>query len=147
MKLDNQKRLAAHILKCSKKRIRFDESRLEEIKEAITKIDINGLIKDHAIRKLPKKGVSRVRARKKLVQRRKGKQKGPGSRKGSIKARLPKKKAWMYRVRAQREFLGVLKEKKILDNNLYRELYLKTKGGFFRSKRHIKLYLEERIKK
>ena len=28
-----------------------------------------------------------------------------------------------------------------------RELYLKSKGGFFRSRRHIRLYLEERVKK
>ncbi|GAF81681.1 unnamed protein product, partial [marine sediment metagenome] len=30
---------------------------------------------------------------------------------------------------------------------LYRKFYLKSKGGFFRSRRHIKLYLEERTKK
>jgi ribosomal protein L19E len=41
----------------------------------------------------------------------------------------------------------MLKEKKIIDDKLYRELYLKSKGGFFRSKRHIKIYLEERAKK
>ena len=33
MKLDNQKKLAADILKCSKKRIRFDPDRLEDIKK------------------------------------------------------------------------------------------------------------------
>lgn len=147
MKVDNQKRLAAQILKCSKKRIRFDPDRLSDIKEAITKIDIKGLIKDKAIRKIAARGVSRGRARKRLVQRRKGKQRGEGSRKGSRGARIPKKKEWMNKIRAQRELLRKLKEKKIIDDKLYREFYLKSKGGFFRSRRHIKLYLEERTKK
>ena len=64
MDLSNQKRLAADLCKCSIKRIRFDEDRLEDIKEAITKVDIRGLINDRAIIKLPARGVSRSRARK-----------------------------------------------------------------------------------
>jgi len=147
MKLDNQKRLAARILKCSKKRVRFDPDRLEDIKEAITKIDIKGLIKDNAIRKIAARGVSRGRARKRLVQRRKGKQRGEGSRKGSRGARLSKMREWINKVRTQRLLLGELKDRKIIDDKLYRELYSKSKGGFFRSRRHIKLFLEERLKK
>src|SRR3989338_6712550 len=147
MGLNNQKRLAAVILKCSKKRIRFDPDSLSDTKEAITKADIRGLINDKVIIKVPAKGVSRVRARKRLVQRRKGKQKGPVSRKGSRGARLPRKREWINKVRAQRELLNRLREKKIIDGKLYRDLYLKSKGGFFRSKRHIKIYLEERVKK
>jgi len=147
MRLKNQKRLAASVLKCSEKRIRFDTDRLEDIKEAITKIDIKGLIKDEAIMKIHSKGVSRGRARKRLVQRRKGKQRGPGSKKGGRGARLPKKTEWINKVRSQRILLDTLKDKGVIDKALYRDLYLKSKGGFFRSKRHIKLYLEERTKK
>ena len=88
-----------------------------------------------------------MRARKRLMQRRKGRQSGPGSRKGSRGARLSKKRGWINKIRIQREFLRELKVKKIIDEKLYRDFYLKSKGGFFRSKRHIKLYLEERIKK
>lgn len=147
MKLDTQKRLAAQLLKCSKKRVRFDTERLEDIKEAITKADIRGLINDKVITKVHAKGVSRGRARHKLMQKRKGKQKGEGSRKGSRGARLSRKREWINRIRAQRELLDILKEKKVIDGHLYRELYLKSKGGFFRSRRHIRLYLEERTKK
>jgi len=147
MRLDNQKRLVAQILKCSKKRVKFDPDRLSDIKEAITKADIRNLIKDKAIMKIAKKGVSRVRVRKRLVQRRKGKQSGPGSRKGSRGARLPGKREWINKIRTQRGLLKKLKDKKIIDKKLYRDLYLKAKGGFFRSKRHIKLFLEERVKK
>lgn len=147
MKLNNQKRLAAQILKCSKKRIRFDPDRSSDIKEAITRIDIKGLIKDKAIRKIHARGVSRGRVRKRLVQRRKGKQKGPGSKKGSRGARLPRKRAWINKIRAQRKLLKKLKENKIINDKEYREFYLKSKGGFFRSRRHIKLYLSEKVKK
>lgn len=147
MKLNNQKRLAAQILKCSKKRIKFDPDRSSDIKEAITRIDIKGLIKDKAIRKIHARGVSRGRVRKRLVQRRKGKQKGPGSKKGSRGARLPRKRAWINKIRAQRKLLKKLKENKIINDKEYREFYLKSKGGFFRSRRHIKLYLSEKVKK
>jgi len=36
-----------------------------------------------------------------------------------------------------------LRDKDLVTKKDYHELYLKSKGGFFRSKRHIKLYLEE----
>lgn len=147
MKLDNQKRLAAEVLKCSYKRIKFDTDNLSDIKEAITKADIRRLIIGKLIWKENATGVSRVRARKRIIQKRKGKQKGHGSRKGSHNARLPGKRDWINRIRAQREFLALLRDKKAIDDTLYRELYMKSKGGFFRSRRHIKLYLEERSKK
>ena len=40
MNLNLQKRLAANVIGCSEKRVVFDPSRLEDIKEAITKTDI-----------------------------------------------------------------------------------------------------------
>ena len=49
----------------------------------------------------------------------------------------------MAKARLQRDFIKVLKEKDIIDAVAFRELYLKIKGGFFRNKRHIKLYMEE----
>jgi len=143
MELKIQKRLAAGVLNCSEKRVWFDSNRLEEIKEAITKVDIRGLIDDNAIKRKAVKGVSRVRARKRILQRRKGRQKGFGSRKGKRTARLPKKEAWMDRIRAQRKLLKELRINKQINKKTYRDIYLKCKGGFFRSRRHIMLYLEE----
>ena len=143
MKLKSQKRLASQILKCSEKRIVFDSSRLEDIKEAITKADIRGLVSNKVITRKPIKGVSKVRARKRKEQKRKGRQKGFGSKKGKRGARLPKKKAWMAKVRIQRNFIKHLRDKKAIKKEDYQNIYLKIKGGFFRSKRHIKLYLKE----
>lgn len=143
MKIGAQKRLAGSILKCSPKRIRFDTERLEEIKESITKADIKSLIKDDAISKLKETGVSRVRARKRKVQKSKGRRRGAGKKKGRKTARLPRKEAWMNRVRKQRGFIKELRENKVIDPETFRSLYKKIKGGFFRSKRHVKLYLTE----
>lgn len=143
MKLSLQKRLAASVTGCSEKRIKFDTERLDEIKEAITKTDIKGLIKDRAIIIKQKRGSSRFRAVKKKKQKSKGRQKGFGSRKGKKKARLQSKKDWTNKVRLQRNFLSMLRNKGTITKPTYRELYLKVKGGFFRSKRHIKLYIDE----
>ena len=60
MKLNVQKRVAAGVLKCSPKRVVFDSDRLDEIKEAITKSDLRGLISDRAIVKKSIKGTSKV---------------------------------------------------------------------------------------
>ncbi len=143
MKLKTQKRLAANLLKCSKKRVSFDNERLDEIKESITKRDIVGLIKDKAIKKKQAKGISRVRANKIKRQKAKGRRKGPGSKKGTYGARLPKKQKWMNKVRLQRQFIKGLKDKKIITSKSHQMLYSKIGGGFFRSKKHIKLYIKE----
>jgi len=143
MQLKSQKRIAAQILKVGNNRVWFDEDRLEEIKEAITKVDIQKLIKNLAIQARPKKSISGFRRRKKQLQKRKGRQKGTGSRKGTAKARLPSKKVWMTRVRLQRELLKNLREKGLIELKDYRNLYKKSKGGFFRSRRHIILYMTE----
>lgn len=143
MKLHVQKRLAASILKRSKSKVTIDTSRLEDIKEAITRFDVKSLIKDKAIKAKAVKGPSKVRARKIKAQKAKGRRNGLGSRKGKATARLSKKDTWMAKVRKQRLFLKELKDKKMLDSATYRNLYNKSKGGYFRSKRHIKLYIEE----
>ena len=143
MKLKIQKKLAAKIFKGSIKRVRFDEGRLSEIKEAITKYDIKALIADHAITQIPKRGVSRGRARDAHVQKTKGRHRGQGSRKGKKTARSPAKRNWINKIRLMRVFLSELKEKGLITNATFRELYLKSKGGFFRSRRHLKIYITE----
>ena len=144
MKMDVQKRLSAAIMDCSEKRIKFDPERLTEIKEAITKIDIKGLINDKAISRKPVKGISRARARIQKKQKSSGRRKGHGSRKGKANARAANKLTWTNQIRAQRELLKKMRENNHITKNIYRELYEKAKGGFFRSKKHLKLHIEER---
>lgn len=144
MNLTTQKKLAAKVLKCGVSRIWIDPVKIKEVSEAITTADVKRLIKKRIIKKKPEIGVSRKKRKKR---------KGPGSRKGTAKARSPPKRIWMNKIRTQRKYLRLLKEKNVVDSKLYRELYLKAKAGFFRSKSHIRDYLvrnkmieEEKIK-
>jgi len=139
--LTSQKRIAAGILKIGLDRVWFDPARLSDIKEAITKQDLRALIRDGGIKAQPVKATSKFWVRKRKVQKRKGRRKGEGSRKGKKTARLNQKKVWINKIRLQRDFLKELRNKDKITRAVYKELYLKSKGGFFRSKRHIKLYL------
>ena len=142
--LDVQRRLAAQILKCGKNRIKFDHDRLDDIGEAITKIDIRSLINNGAITKKRLLNTSRFWARKTKIQKSKSRRKGFGSRKGKKTARLEPKREWIRKIRLQRNFIKLLKDKNIISSVAYHELYMKSKGGFFRSLRHLKLYTKER---
>lgn len=143
MKSKIQKRLAGMISGRSAKRVRLDPARIDEIKEAITRADVKTLIKNKAISLVTKKGVSRSRAKKIQQQKSKGRKRGQGSRKGKENARYSTKKKWMARVRLQRIFLKELITSSKITKEVYKDLYAKSKGGFFRSKRHIKLYITE----
>lgn len=143
MKITVQKRLAARLLKCSVKKIKMDASRVEDIKEAITKKDIRGLIKTKAITSRRTQHQSRGRARVIKRQKSRGNRKGTGSRKGTPTARLSKKSRWISKIRAQRNLLKEMRDEKKISTATYRDLYQKSKGGFFRSRRHITLYMEE----
>ena len=143
MKLNVQKRIAADILKAGQNRVWFDNTRLNDIKEAITKADIRKLINDDAIKAKQKKGISSFRANKLRLQKRKGKRKGQGSRKGTKTARTPRKRAWITKVRVQRKFIKLLKLKNLVAPETYSKVYKMIKGNQFRSKRHLKLYLDE----
>lgn len=143
MKFTVQRRLAADVMGCSPSRVHFEEEALEEIKEAITKMDIRGLIKRGAITEKPEVGTSRFNSRRQKAQKSKGRRRGVGSRKGKATARLAPKGAWMNKVRSQRKLLASMRERGLLDTRGYRQVYLKIKGGFFRNQRHIKLYVAE----
>ncbi len=143
MILTIQRRLAAQVMDIGLDRVWFDTERLEEVKESITRADIRRLISDGAIREKPKIGISKARTRKAKEQKRKGRQKGSGAKKGKKTARTGKKELWVIKIRLQRKFLKLLKEKEIIEQKIYSNLMRKAKGGFFRSKRHIKLYIED----
>ncbi len=141
--MNPRKRLAAKILKISPSKVVFSSDALGEIKEAITRSDLRGLI---AVGKVSVKKTarqSRSGARKISAQKAKGRQKGRGSKKGKATSIVSRKEKWMCKIRVQRRFLKLLREKEVLSPSDYRVLYMKSKGGFFRNKRHIKLYIEE----
>lgn len=147
MNLKTQKKLAAQIMGCSPSKIVFDTERLEDIKESITKVDIKALIKANAISKKNPQGPSKVRARKNAEQKKKGRKTGTGRRKGKASARQDPKRSWINRIRKQREILKALVEKETITKEDYKILYRRAGGGFFRSARHLKLYVTDLINK
>jgi len=142
MNLRLQRRLASEILKCGEGRIWFDPTALDEISTAVTKEDIRELIESGLIKKKPVKGISRARIKKKKAQRAKGRRRGHGRRKGKATARMPRKRAWILRIRALRRRLKYLRDTGKIDSKTYRILYRKAKGGEFRSVSHLNTYLE-----
>lgn len=144
MNLRNRKRIVADMYGIGMKRVWIDPDRMSDVKEAITKLDIRNLVRDDVIKIKNKEGISRGRARNHMAQKRKGRRQGPGSRKGKRTARLPRKRKWINTVRSQRNLLLILKQNGLLSEGVYRDVRLKIKGGFFRSRRHVKLYLEEK---
>lgn len=143
MNLRTQKRIAASVLKIGESRVWISPDHEEEVAKAITRHDIKGLINRNVIQAKPKKGVSRGRAKKLHAQRKKGRRRGHGRRKGSLYARVPKKRVWINKVRPLRRFLKLLKDKDILDSSEYRALYGRVKGNFFRNVSHLKTHIEK----
>ncbi len=137
MNLRTQKRMAAQILKCGIHRVWIDPEHVDEVAEAITKDDIRRLIREGKIGVLPKQGVSTARAKYIKMQKKKGRRRGHGSRKGKKTARMPRKLAWMIRIRALRRLLRELRDRGEITRSEYRMLYAHAKGGMFRSKAHL----------
>ena len=144
MSLKSQRRMAAKILKIGENRVWIDPERADEVELAITREEIRRLIHEKAIRKIPEKGVSRARARVIHEKKKKGKRRGAGSRTGSHGARVPKKEAWMKKIRAQRKRLRELKERHAITETVYRRLYVLAKSGSFRSVSDLERYIEDR---
>lgn len=141
MNLKLQRKMAAKILKCGENRIWVDPTALEDVASAATKEDVRELIESGVIKRKPVKGISRARINKRRLQRKKGRRRGHGRRKGKKTARMSKKEAWMIRIRALRKRLKYLRDTGIIDRRTYRMLYRKAKGGEFRSVAHFNAYL------
>jgi len=130
-----QKKLAAKILKVGISRVWLDSTKTKDIEAAITKADIRKLIQKGYVKALPKK---LKKPKEKLKKRR-----GPGKKRGSKFAKITKKRRWIFTVRPLRKMLKELKVSGQIDNPTYRRLYKLVKGGVFRNRSHLKIYLEQ----
>ena len=139
--LRNQRRMAATLLKCGVHSVWMDYDRVDEIAKAVTKDDIRILINGKAITKRQAKGISNARKKYAIGQKKKGRRRGYGSRKGAKHARLPRKDQWIRTIRPIRSDLKILRDEKKISPTIYRNYYRKAKGGEFRSRAHLKSHL------
>jgi len=141
MNVRSQRRIAAEILKVGQNRVWLDPEDIDAISSAITRTEIRKLIHEGSIRALPETGSSKGRTRALKSKKSIGRRSGPGSRKG---IRIPRKKAWILRIRAIRNRLRELRDRRMILSQTYRKLFLMAKGGSFRSSSHLDEYIEAR---
>ncbi len=136
-----KRKIAADLLKCGASRVKILDTKA--VDEALTRQDIRNLIRKGVIVKIQKKGTTRAAAKIILRQKKKGRRSGAGKRKGGYKTRNPKKEIWMTNIRSLRSSLKKLRDSNQIEQSDYRKLYLRLKGGSFRSKKQFMNYLKE----
>lgn len=136
MKLGKKKELAKRTLGVGKKRIAFAESRLEDIKEAITKQDIRDLYEEKAIYIKEKQGKKKVEGRK---RRRKT---------GKVKKKVnTRKRDYVTMTRKLRMYVKHLKSNDKLTVEEFKDIRKKIRNKNFRSLSHLKDHINSIKKK
>tara|TARA_Y100000310_G_scaffold167546_2_gene167368 strand:+ start:10060 stop:10461 length:402 start_codon:yes stop_codon:yes gene_type:complete len=133
MNLRKKKELATRTLKVGKKRIVFLNSRVKEIKEAITKQDIRDLKDEGAII------VKEIKGKRK--KEKKSKKRGPGKIKKNVNKR---KQEYVVHTRKLRKYVAERKKQENISKKESEDIRKKIRNRFFRSKSHLKEYIESK---
>ncbi len=134
----SQRRMASEILKVGINRVWIDPDAGKKVSAAITRDDVRRLIEKGIIGKRDELGTSRARARARGEKRRKGRPRGAATRRGSS---VSDKRDWINTIRPIRRLLKAMLSKGEVSKKEYTDLYAKARGGYFRSKTHLKLHL------
>ncbi|MBI4894510.1 MAG: 50S ribosomal protein L19e [Candidatus Aenigmarchaeota archaeon] len=133
-----QRRLAASILKVGQSKVWMDPEKVKDIEQAITRSDVRKLILKKFVKRLPDKVKMPVGMKKKKAGER-----GEGRRKGTKNSIVNRKTRWVQTVRPLRRELAAIKKGGMIENATYNQMRKLIKGGVFRNKSHLRLYLEQ----
>jgi len=129
MNLGKKKELVKRTFGVGEERIVFVESRLEDIKEAITKQDMRDLKADGAII------IKDVKGRKKVVTRNRRSQ-------GNVKIRVNKRKEkYMIMTRKLRKYVAEMLRKGSLEKKHAEDIRKKVRNKAYRSLAHLKEHI------
>ena len=130
MNLAKKKELAIRTFGVGKDRIFFVKSRIDDIKEAITKQDMRDLQKDGAIIIKEKKG-------RKTIGRKKRKRDS-----GNIRKKVRKRKRdYLILTKKLRKYVSELKKQGKISKETEEELRKRIRNRIFRSKAHLRGYI------
>ncbi len=132
MNLRTKKTLATGALKVGRARIVFLKSRMDEIKEAITKQDIKDLKQEGAIL------VKDTGGRKKSVKRKN--KRGTGSIRKKVNVR---KRTYVIMTRKLRKIVAGMKLRGEIDKAETKDIRNKIRNRIFKSGAHLKKYVKE----
>ena len=130
MNLAKKKELAKRTLNVGKERIEFLKSRLEDIKEALTKQDIRDLKKDGAIL------VKEIKGRRKV--KKKKTRKSVGNIRKKVKTR---KQDYVIMTRKLRRYVAEMKKQGKISPEEIKDIRNKIRNRVFKSKAHLKTYI------
>jgi len=130
MNLGKKKDLAKRTLNVGDARIAFAESRLDDIKDAITKQDIRDLKQDKAIIIKEKKG------------RKKSKKKRRKSTGNIRKRRKRRKRDYAVLTKKLRKYVAEMKNQGQISKEMADEIRKKIRNKMFRSKFHLREYIK-----
>ena len=130
MNLSKKKELAARTFKVGKARIVFLTSRVNEIKEAITKQDIRDLKNNGAIL------VKEIKGRKKNIKKKRKRSDG------KIKKKVKKRKQeYVVMTRKLRKYVSEMRKQEKVSRDEYYDIRKKIRNRIFKSQAHLRDYI------
>ena len=130
-----QKRLAAAVLKCGKRKVWMDPSEVSNIAVANSRQSVRAMIKNGMIVKKHNLMHSRARVNIRHEAKARGNHTGYGKRHGTMNARIPEKLLWMRRIRVLRRLLRKYRDAGKIDKHMYAHFYALAKGNRYKTKR------------